>query len=132
MDCWAHDDLSVHSNRLLSDNTLHEKKSRLESESREQCFFCMLFTAASVGSAVGTASSHGATLPSTVPAMVVSTSSAAVCFNECTTKRRDIGAIDEELARRKEAKVRYIDNLRSLSVYSTTDDTLHRVHYPIL
>ena len=132
MEYWVQDDMSANSTRLLSDRTLRETRARLRSESREQCCFCVLFTGAAAGSIVVASSSHGATLPADIPAITVSTSSAALCLNECAHKRRDMMAIDEELNRRETAGVRYVDNLQSLSIYSTEHDTLHRVHYPLL
>jgi hypothetical protein len=132
MEYWTQEDMSVNSNRLLSDQTLREKQERLRSESREQCCFCVLFSAAAAGSIVVATSSHGATLPADIPDIVVSTSSAALCLNECAHKRRDMTAIDEELARRDAAGIRYVDNRQSLSIYSVEHDTLHRVHYPNL
>ena len=52
--CCVQDDenLSANTNRLLSDNTLYEKKAKLRSEAREQCCFCLLFSGAVVGTSV--------------------------------------------------------------------------------
>ena len=92
---------------IWNDASPHSFSSPLRVESRP------------AGSIVVASSSHGATLPADIPAITVSTSSAALCLNECTHKLRDMMAIDEELNRRETAGFRYVDNLQSFSIYRT-------------
>ena len=133
MECFNTDgETSINSNKLLSDNTLIEKKERLKKESREQCCFCMLFSTATIGTTVVASASHGATLPATIPGIIVSVSSASMCFKQYINKMSDVKEIDHELEKRKENKVRYVDNFSNLSIYNNTEDTLHKIHHPVL
>ncbi len=132
--CCVQDDdnLSANTNRLLSNNTLHEKKAKLRSEAREQCCFCLLFSGAVVGTSVTAGASHGMSLSSQVPAIVVSSSSAYMCFNQFLDKRKSINEIDLELQARENSNVKYVDNFSNMSIYSINQDTLRQVHNPII
>ena len=133
MDCCnLNEELSVNSNKLLSDTSLLEKKKRLNKEAREQCCFCMLFTGAATGSTVVSTASHGSTLPADIPSIIVSTSSAFLCFKQYLNKRSDINEINNELEYRKRNNVAYVDNLSNLSIYSKAQDSIHKIHYPII
>lgn len=132
MNCCPQENMSVNTNKLLSDNTLKEKKNKLKCESREQCCLCLLFTSASVGTSVSAVSSHGASLPSQVPGIIVSTSSAYMCFNQYLDKNNSINEIDAELESREGLNVKYVDNFSNMSVYSLNEDTLQRLHYPVI
>ena len=133
MDCLnLNDNLSINSNKLLSDTSLLEKKERLKKEAREQCCFCMLFTGAATGSTVVSTASHGSTLPADIPSIVVSTSSAFLCFKQFLNKISDINEINTELEFRDGSNVAYVDNLSNLSIYSKAEDSVHKVHYPII
>jgi len=132
--CCVQDDenLSANTNRLLSDNTLYEKRTKLHSEAREQCCFCLLFSGAVVGTSVAAGASHGTTLSSQVPAIIVSSSSAYMCYNQFLDKRKSINEINLELESRKQTNVKYVDNFSNMSIYSINQDTLRQVHNPVI
>ena len=92
----------------------------------------MLFTGAATGSTVVSTASHGSTLPADIPSIIVSTSSAFLCFKQYLNKRSDINEIDNELEYRRENNVAYVDNLSNLSIYSKAQDSIHKIHYPII
>lgn len=116
--------------RIESDRTLLIKKERLQRESREQCGFCCMFTGAAIGTSVSIATSHGSTLPVDVPGLVVSGSSAAMCAHSAIHKQNGANDIGQELARRKDISVTYVDNESNLSVYSEKTGSLSRVYCP--
>ena len=61
------------------------KKNNNIKEQREQCCFCLLFSGDAVGTSVVSANSHGTTLPTDIPAIIVSVSSALLCFRKYIT-----------------------------------------------
>ena len=134
MSCFecSEEPITQNSYKLLSNNTLNEEKTKLKKEAREQCCFCMLFSVAAVGTSAVSATTHGTTLASDIPAIIVSLSSAAMCLKQVTNKTNSINTINTELEKREKNNVKYVDNFNNLAVYNTTNDSLHPIHHPVL
>ena len=132
MECFSENNFPQNSYKLSSNITLNEEKKKLKSEAREQCCFCLLFSGAAAGSSVVACSSHGSTLPADIPSIIVSISSAGLCFTQVINKVKSIHNINKELEKRNLQNVKYVDNFSNLSVYCNRNDSLHPIHHPVL